>query len=143
MHLEATSEGPTTAIERSGRISALVHGDGSEMGVQVLVEIAARIVAEEGPAAVIAAVGNERHARQAIALADKIRATYEPEVPDFEDGETVALFDGSIRGTVQGRYLSESGGWEYSVRYRHAGRIKEDAFSERHLNDAALVAVAA
>lgn len=127
----------TTRQERSGRITAIIHGDASEMGVQVLAEIAAKTIAEQGTDAVIAAVGNEEHARQALALSAKIAETFEPEVPDFECGETVALFDGSIRGKIRSRYLSESGGWEYSVSYRHAGQYKEDPFSERHLNDAA------
>ncbi len=116
---------PTTALERGPRVSTIVHDDRSEFGVQTLAEIAAFTIATKDPEEVIALVGDERRARQAIALAEKINATFEPEVPAFEYGEKVSLADGdpaaaTLLGRVDSRYLNESGEWEYHVRL--AGR---------------------
>ena len=117
---------PTTVLERGPRVSALTYDERSEFGVQTLIELAAFTVASKEPDEIIALIGDERRAREAIALAEKINATFEPEVPAFERGEKVSAANGDpasarLLGKVDDRYLNERGEWEYHVRLAGAG----------------------
>lgn len=131
----APAAAPTTAAERSPRVRALLYDDGSEYGAQTLAELGAFLVATKDRDEIVALIGgHERRSEQGIALAAKINATLEPEVPAFELEEQVSDASGdpstaSLLGRVEERYLNERGEWEYVVRLAGRG-IATETYAE-------------
>lgn len=116
---------PTTALERSVRISALVH-DANREDLQALVELGARRAEELSGTASGPDLG-----AGVLRFAAAVTATFEPELPAFEIGERVSVADpdrfdddARLRGRVADRYVNERGQWEYQVQTKGGGGMR-------------------